>query len=111
MIPFTSSFAGDSNGNFIVTTEDGILSIHPEGKTNWINSNVQQITKGVFTKTNIVQIVTDECGGVFVESKDHILYALGSDVKLFGKRKRRATSLLRKGMSNYLQMVFMCMNL
>lgn len=96
-IPFTSSFAGDSNGNFIVTTEDGILSIHPDGKTNWINSNVQQITKGTFTKTNIVQIVTDESGGVFVATKEHILYALGSDGQIAWQKKAEGDIAAEKG--------------
>ncbi|WP_168123951.1 stalk domain-containing protein [Paenibacillus sp. HB172176] len=96
-LPFTRGFAGDSNGNFIVTTVDGLLSIHPDGKINWINSKIQQVTKDIFTKSNIAQITTDERGGVFVKSTDDVLYALGADGQVLWQKKTEGTLAAENG--------------
>jgi hypothetical protein len=76
-------FDVDSAGNVIVATDDGIVSIHPDGKRNWVNDSILKLTDVAYdtykwTRDNIASIQTDPDGNSFVMTNDKQLHALDS---------------------------------
>lgn len=68
-------FAGDVNGNVIFQTDKGIISMAPGGRINWVNTELQVLTKyeGVDSYyTNIADIQTDGRDNIIIQLKDNI---------------------------------------
>ncbi|MDF2722240.1 MAG: hypothetical protein K0Q59_1915 [Paenibacillus sp.] len=97
LIPVTASrTAADANGNFILETDQGIVSINKKGILNWSNSDVHQIKKisDSFLSSNVSSLLTNKEGDVVVATRDKIIYWLGTDGKVQWTKDNPADSAI-----------------
>jgi hypothetical protein len=93
-------FAGDSNGNFIVETEKGIISINPNGQINWLNGDVIPLSEDGYS-TNVKAIDTDSKGNVYLSTNQNHLYSLNQHGKINWDSKNDKIDKLFFDVDNY----------
>jgi hypothetical protein len=63
---FSSQQIGDSAGNFIALTDKGLISIKPDGSTNWLLDKIKT-SKGSFDTKVMQGIYSDTKGNIFMK--------------------------------------------
>ncbi|TMV47549.1 hypothetical protein FE783_21360 [Paenibacillus mesophilus] len=82
---FLSQYAGDANGNFIVETDQGLISIGKNGVINWSNKDILKLSPfgtDNLLRSNVSRIQADKQGNVFVTTTDDGLWCLDSRGKV-----------------------------
>lgn len=86
---FFSFAVGDDRGNLITLAEDGIISIAPGGKINWINRDIlvmEQEPGFSLSFPNVLRMMADKAGHIFVGTND-MLYALDRNGQIKWQRE------------------------
>ncbi|WP_162463194.1 stalk domain-containing protein [Paenibacillus psychroresistens] len=76
---YNNQFAGDSEGNLIVFTTDGLVSYNSSGEANWLNKTV--------SSTNIAYILpqtihTDNNSNIYVDTDNQEIISIDKEGKL-----------------------------
>lgn len=103
------NFAVDPNGNFVFESDKGIVSMAPGGQMNWINTDLQVLTKKTFSRkityesshfleydSNVNDIQTDKLGNIIVQLKDEIA-ALDREGKVIWRKPEKDWFYLEEG--------------
>ncbi|SDX55300.1 stalk domain-containing protein [Paenibacillus sp. CF384] len=74
---FDYHFAGDSLGNFVYFTEEGLVSRNAKGEINWINKAIQTSDPSKYLESlHHSNVYTDLAGNIYVDSANKEIISL-----------------------------------